>query len=160
MAGPLSLVPRQAHDLLREVTRHLLRRPVVGVAVVGLGPDGRVLLIRRADTGGWALPGGTLEWGETLVDTAIRELDEEAGATVTTLHQVRGVYSRPSRDPRFHAVTVCVLADVEATLRGPKNALEIREARFFARHEIPRPLSMENDDILEHALGSGGALLE
>lgn len=160
MAGPLSLVPRQAHDLLREVTRHLLRRPVVGVAVAGLAPDGRVLLIRRADTGGWALPGGTLEWGETLVETAIRELDEEAGATVTKLHEVSGVYSRPSRDPRFHAVTICVRAEVEATLRGPKNALEIREARFFERGEIPRPLSMENDDILAQALGGGGAVLE
>ena len=65
--------------IIKEVTRHLLRRPVVGIAVAATTADGRWLLIRRWDTGQWALPGGTVEWGETLQRAAVRELEEETG---------------------------------------------------------------------------------
>ena len=161
MLGPLSLLPRQAYGILHEMTRHLLKRPVVGVAVVGFNEEGQVLLIRRADTGGWALPGGTLEWGETLVSTAHREVDEEAGADIARIRKMSGVYSRPDRDPRFHAVTVCVVADIKkGPLRGPRNALEIREARFFDRDAIPAPLSLDQGDILADALGDAPPVFE
>jgi 8-oxo-dGTP diphosphatase len=160
MLGPLSLLPSQAYGLLHEVARHVLRRPVVGVVAVPFAPDGRILLIRRADTGMWAMPGGTLEWGETLLGTIKREVEEEAGARVTHVRRVTGVYSRPDRDPRFHAVTICVLADIDGSVRGPKNALEIREARLFERGDIPSPLSMQLDDMLAHALAGGEAVLE
>ena len=158
--GPLALLPGGAITILKEIARHLLQRPVVGVAVVGRDAAGRVLLIRRADTGGWAIPGGTLEWGETLRSTAVRELAEEAGATVTKLGRVTGVYSRPDRDPRFHGVSVIVLAEVDADLRGPKNALEIREARFFEVADLPKKLSMDMHEMLAHALSGAEAELE
>ena len=77
-------LPKAASGILREVGRHVLRRPVVGIAAVARAPDGRVLLVRRADTGTWALPGGTLEWGETLANTLPRELDEEWGVAAPT----------------------------------------------------------------------------
>src|SRR5699024_3876449 len=53
-----------AWTILKEAARHVLRHPVVGVAVAAQTAGGRWLLIRRRDTGDWALPGGTLEWGE------------------------------------------------------------------------------------------------
>lgn len=148
MPGPLTLLPSGALTLAKEVARHLLRRPVVGLCVVARRANGDLLLIRRADTGTWALPGGTVEWGETLVSTLHRELDEEAGARVVALGPVLGVFSRPDRDPRFHAVTTVVAATVEDVARGPRNALEIREARFFAAGELPRALAMGCDDFL------------
>src|SRR5262245_49079873 len=123
----LIALPQHLSGILHEVTRHLLRRPVVGVCAVARTRDGRVLLVRRGDTGKWALPGGTLEWGETLSDALPREIEEEAGARVLRVGRVTGVYSRPDRDWRFHAVTVCVEADVGDEVHGPKNALEIRE---------------------------------
>ena len=110
--GPLSILPRSVLGLVKEVGRHILRRPVVGLAVAAHTDDGRWLLIRRADTGTWALPGGTVEWGETLRTTFARELAEEAGVVGATFEHVVGVYSRPDRDPRFHAVTVVVRARI------------------------------------------------
>jgi 8-oxo-dGTP diphosphatase len=124
---------------------------VVGVTAVCRTKDGRVLLIRRADTGTWACPGGTLEWGETLRDGLARELEEEAGVVAFELRRVLGVYSRPDRDPRFHAVTVLVECAVEEPAKAPMNPLEIREVRAFAEGALPTPLAMTNDDYLARA---------
>ena len=71
-------IPSGVVGLMREVLRHVLRRPVVGIVVAGHTDDGRWLLVQRGDTGTWALPGGTVEWGETLRSTFDRELEEEA----------------------------------------------------------------------------------
>jgi 8-oxo-dGTP diphosphatase len=157
---PFALLPRGALDLVKEVARHVLRRPVVGIVAAARTADGRWLLVRRADTGTWALPGGTLEWGETLTEALVRELDEEAGVDHVELGAVAGVYSRPDRDPRFHAVTIVVRATVEPPARPPKNPLEIREARLFSDDELPRPLAMSQDDYLDAARRGGFALLE
>ena len=148
--APLAALPRGLLTILKEAARHLLRRPVVGIAAAARTPDGRWLLIRRGDTGEWALPGGTLEWGETLQTGLARELDEEAGVTRCALHEVVGVYSRPDRDPRFHAVTVVVRVEVEAPSKAPKNPVEILEVRAFADEELPR-LGMGMNDMLTAA---------
>jgi 8-oxo-dGTP diphosphatase len=141
-----------ASGIVREVARHLLRRPVVGVAAVARTRDERVLLVRRGDTGDWALPGGTLEWGETLERGIVRELAEEAGIDDVTLGRLVGVYSLPERDPRFHAVTIVVEATVGAPLRPPANALEIAEVRLFDRQALPSLLSHGMSAMLADAL--------
>ncbi len=158
--APLSVLPRSVLGIAKEVARHLLRRPVVGIAAAARTADGRWLLIRRADTGTWALPGGTLEWGETLRVALERELAEEAGVLRATLERVVGVYSRPDRDPRFHAVTVVVLARIEEPTRPPSNPLEIREARLFRDDELPARLAMEMSDFLNAARRGGEVELE
>lgn len=150
----LAWLPKGAFGILKEILRHLLRRPVVGIAAVARSSDGRVLLVRRGDTGTWALPGGTLEWGEELRDALPRELAEETGATVLGIGEVTGIYSRPDRDPRFHAVTICVRAEVAEPLLGPKNRLEIREARFFEPDALPEQFAMGMRDMLDHGLGA------
>jgi 8-oxo-dGTP diphosphatase len=158
--APLSLMPRALLGLAKEVARHLLRRPVVGLAVAARTADGRWLLIRRGDTGTWALPGGTVEWGETLRQTFDRELLEEGGVADATFERILGVYSRPDRDPRFHAVTVLVAARVAEPSRAPMNPLEIREVRLFRDDELPASLAMGMDDMLAAARRGGEPELE
>ena len=138
--------------LLREATRHVLRHPVVGIAAAARTEDGRWLLIRRRDTGGWALPGGTLEWGERLSEALTRELLEEAGVELIGSCELFGVYSRPERDYRFHAVTILVTALVSEPRRAPKNPLEIAEVRLFEAGDLPPALSMGMTDMLSDVL--------
>ncbi len=145
-------IPKFAWGLVKEVARHLLRRPVVGLVALARDPDGRLVLIRRGDTGEWCLPGGTLEWGETLQATLPRELLEEAGVQLLESGPILGVYSRPDRDPRFHAVTVVVSAKVSRPTRAPMNGLEILEVASFADSELPPTLSHGMTDILHRAL--------
>jgi 8-oxo-dGTP diphosphatase len=127
--------------IVKEVARHVLRRPVVGIAAAARTRDGRWLLVRRTDTDAWALPGGTLEWGETLKSAIRREIAEETGCEVLELGAIAGVYSDPARDMRFHAVTVVVHAVVAEPERPQQNRLEIAEVRLFEDAELPSTLS-------------------
>lgn len=147
-------IPTGLWKLGKEVARHLLRRPVVGIAALARTPDGRYVLIRRSDSGQWALPGGTLEWGETLRSAIERELLEEAGTRLVSLGEVIGVYSRPDRDPRFHAVTVVVEATVLPPSHAPDNPLEILEVRTFSEAELPSALSHGMTEMLQNARAS------
>ncbi len=144
-------IPKGLFGIVKEVARHLLRRPVVGIAAAARTADGRFVLIRRTDTGEWALPGGTLEWGETLRSAIVRELGEEAGVDVIELGGVSGVYSDPSRDERFHAVTIVVHATVTEPTRAPDNPLEIAEVRLFGAEELPRSLAHGMTPMLDAA---------
>ncbi|MCU0694376.1 MAG: NUDIX hydrolase [Polyangiaceae bacterium] len=153
--APLAYLPRSAWHILREMTRHLLRHPVVGVMAAARDADGRWLLVRRADTGTWAMPGGTVDWGETLSATLVREVAEETGARVERVGRVIGVYSRPDRDMRFHAITVLVHVLVNAERLGPANPLEVREVRLFTDQELPAELAMDGQDMLRDARKPG-----
>lgn len=147
-------IPRGLFTMVKEILRHLLRRPVVGVSVFATTSDGRVLLIRRADTGEWALPGGTVEWGETLRTCAVRELDEEGGVRSVTLGRLLAVYSNVDRDPRFHAVTVVVAATIAEPEGPPVNPAEILEVRLFDVSSLPPTLSHGGQDMLQNALSA------
>lgn len=145
-------VPAGLFKLTKEILRHLLRRPVVGISAIARTADGRVLLVRRADTREWALPGGTVEWGETLRTTLPRELWEEAGVTEVQAGGLLGVYSAPDRDPRFHAVTVLVGALIKEPGPFATNPVEILEARLFHLEQLPAQLSHGNKEMLDRAL--------
>jgi 8-oxo-dGTP diphosphatase len=156
----LSWLPKAAYGIVHEATRHILKRPVIGICAVARTRDGRTLLIRRADTGTWGLPGGTLEWGETLRVALDRELEEEAGVVDLELVRVLGAWSKPSRDPRFHAVTIGVECLVEPPAKPPKNPLEIREARLFTAADMPPVLAFDHQDIVAAASDPGRTVLE
>jgi 8-oxo-dGTP diphosphatase len=144
-------IPSGALKVVKEVARHLLRRPVVGIAAAARTADGRWLLIRRSDSGQWALPGGTLEWGEELRGAITREVLEETGARVLALGELLGVYSAPGRDPRFHAVTIVIAATVSEPSGAQVNPVEISEVRLFDEHELPTDTSHGMADMIANA---------
>jgi 8-oxo-dGTP diphosphatase len=156
----LRWVPKAAYGIVHEATRHLLRRPVVAVVGCARTEDGRWLLVRRGDTGEWCLPGGTVEWGETLRTALDRELEEEAGVEKAEVVRVLGAWSAPWRDVRFHAVTIAVDVRVEPPTKPPKNRLEIREARLFSDDELPRELAFGMQDIVAVARTARDTVLE
>lgn len=87
------------------------RSPGLTVDCVVFDESDRLLLISRAHepfTDCYALPGGFVEIGETVEAAALRELKEETGIAGRVARLV-GVYSRPSRDPRAHNVSVAFL---------------------------------------------------
>jgi 8-oxo-dGTP diphosphatase len=153
-------IPTGAFVLVKEIARHVLRRPVIGVAAAARTADGRWLLVRRADVGQWALAGGTLEWGETLETSIGRELAEEAGIDAFEFVRLVGVFSRPDRDLRFHAVTVVVECVVSSPQRAPSNPLEITEVGFFGEDALPAHLAMGMRDMLDAARSRAAPVFE
>ena len=145
-------IPSGALKIVKEVARHLLRRPVVGIVAAARTPDGRLLLIRRGDSGKWALPGGTLEWGENLRDAVTREVWEETGAKVTALGELLGVYSASFRDPRFHAVTIVVGANCTEPDKNQVNPVEVTEVGLFRDDELPHDFSHGMQDMVQNAV--------
>jgi 8-oxo-dGTP diphosphatase len=156
---PLSRLPQGVLDVMKEAARLILRRPVVGIAAAARTPDGKWVLIRRADTGTWALPGGTLEWGETLREALAREMKEEAGIDGAEPERLVGVFSAPHRDPRFHGVTVVVACDVQMPSTPPKNPVEILEVGFFADEDLPE-LALGMTDMMRAAQRRGAPEIE
>ncbi len=112
-----------------------------------------VLLIKRKNQpyrGSWALPGGFVEFGETVESAAIRETKEETGIDVE-LGQLVGVYSDPKRDPRGHVVTVCFLGSKIGGIL--KSATDAEDAKYFDFDEISRvDLAFDHDIILQDSL--------
>ncbi|RLG72927.1 MAG: NUDIX hydrolase, partial [Methanobacteriota archaeon] len=93
--------------------------------------QGKVLLIKRRNppfAGMWALPGGMVEYGESVEDAARREALEETGVRVDNLTLV-GIYSDPKRDPRGHVVSICFKAEVCGEAE-PRPGADVVEARW------------------------------
>lgn len=132
----------------------MLRRPVIGVSAVARVADGRWLLIRRGDFGTWSLPGGTLEWGETLPRCLEREISEEAGADLVRVGRLLGVFSRPDRDRRFHSVTVLVECEVTEPRRSPVNPIEIIEVGLFTDASLPPEVEFGGLEAIDAARSS------
>lgn len=92
-----------------------------------------VLISRKNPPLGWALPGGFVELGETVEEAAARESFEETNLRIKKLNLL-GVYSDPTRDPRFHTVSTVFVAHAEGSLM-PKD--DAAEARYFFLRDLP-----------------------
>jgi len=115
-------------------------RPFVGVGAVILGAQG-VAMIQRGKPprlGGWSLPGGAQELGETVFETAVREAREETGLEIEVMGLVDVVDSIRRDDTggiQYHYTLVDVAARaIGGTLRAGGDAMG---ARWVALDEIP-----------------------
>ncbi len=127
---------RRAWQYLETIVGIVFRHPVTGISVIPILPDGRVALIRRRDTGKWAIPGGFVSWGEDITTAAYRELEEETGLEGLKIRRLVGVYSSPKRDPRVHSICVVIAADVKGDFLV-QDTLEVDEVKAFPLPNLP-----------------------
>ncbi|PSF35261.1 NUDIX hydrolase [Aphanothece hegewaldii CCALA 016] len=104
-----------------------------------------ILIERKNPPYGWALPGGFIDYGETVETAAIREAMEEINLEVELVEQFY-VYSDPNRDPRQHTLSIVFIA----TAKGEPTALDdAKTVRIFQLWEIPSKLCFDHDKILK-----------
>lgn len=109
---------------------------------------GKVLLIRRADypyEGYWALPGGFVEFGETVEEAVVREIKEETDLTCEPVRLV-GVYSDPKRDPRGHTITLAYLLKI--MVGEAKETDEAVEVKYFDFGDLPEKIAFDHEKII------------
>lgn len=107
--------------------------------------DEIILIKRKKPPYGWALPGGFVDYGETLEQAAVREAKEETSLDVTLLKQFH-TYSDPSRDPRQHTITTVYVAKAKGIPRAQDDAQEIG---IFNVNELPQPIAFDHASIIE-----------
>ena len=120
------------------------RNPLLTVDIIIECSGGIVLIERKNPPHGWALPGGFVDYGETLEQAAVREAMEETCLSVTLIEQMH-TYSDPRRDPRHHTVSTVFIATATGPPRGADDA---RRAAIFKAHELPSPVVFDHETIL------------
>jgi len=120
------------------------RNPFPTVDIIIRDGDQIVLIERRNEPAGWALPGGFVDYGETLEIAAMREAREETGLELDELRQFHA-YSDPARDPRQHNISVVFTARGIGTLHAGDDA---KNARRFPLDALPSPLCFDHAKIL------------
>ncbi len=95
--------------------------------------QGIVLIERKNEPRGLALPGGFVDVGERVEDALVREMKEETNLDVT-ISRVLGIYSDPARDPRFHTASVVYVAKAKGEPQGGDDA---KEAQLYSLDTIP-----------------------
>jgi 8-oxo-dGTP diphosphatase len=127
----------------KEVVRY--RNPLPTVDIIIRVDDKIVLIKRKNPPFGWALPGGFVDYGESLEAAALREAREETGLGLDSLQQFKA-YSDPSRDPRHHTISVVFTAD---GVGRPTSGDDAADIRLFKLDALPEPLCFDHGRILE-----------
>lgn len=122
-----------------------LPRLTVDIIIQMKGDANQIVLIKRRNPpAGWALPGGFVDYSETVEAAAVREALEETSLQVKLARQFH-VYSDSRRDPRGHTVSVVFIASAEGE---PVGADDAAEARVFEMNSLPEEIAFDHRQIL------------
>ena len=117
---------------------------IIEVEAGGVGA-GIVLIKRKNEPLGWAIPGGFVDYGESLEEAAVREAKEETGLNVRLIRQFH-TYSNPKRDPRFHAISTVYVAKAQGV---PEAEDDAQDVGIFVLHNLPEGIVFAHPKILE-----------
>lgn len=121
------------------------KNPVLTVDIIIEQAEGIILIERKNPPHGWALPGGFVDYGESLESAACREALEETGLKVNLLGQFH-TYSDPDRDSRQHTVSTVFVAQASGKAQAGSDA---RKAGLFTKNTLPEPLAFDHALILK-----------
>jgi len=117
--------------------------PIAADIITEIG-DKIVLIERKNFPLGWAIPGGFVDFGETVEQAAMREAREEISLEVE-IRALLGVYSRPDRDPRGQTITIVYIARASGE---PRAADDAKTVALFDPRQPPSPLAFDHAEIL------------
>lgn len=121
------------------------RNPIPTVDIIIELPKGIVLIERKNPPYGWAIPGGFVDYGETVEQAAIREAKEETSLDVELIRQFH-VYSDPKRDKRKHTLSVVFIARAKGEPKADDDAIN---TGVFNQTSLPANLCFDHDQILD-----------
>jgi 8-oxo-dGTP diphosphatase len=120
------------------------RNPFPTVDIIIEIQDGIVLIKRKNPPYGWALPGGFVDYGESLEAAAVREAREETSLEVHNL-RLLGCYSDPGRDTRMHTISAVYVAEGCGQPQAADDAVDVA---VFPLANLPETLCFDHAAIL------------
>ena len=140
---------KEVPSYLNHITHELGMGPFITVDVV-IEVDGGIVLIERSNPPfGLALPGGFVDYGESLEDAVAREAKEETGLSLSDVRQLH-TYSSPERDPRFHTISTVFIA---RGIGKPKSGDDAASIRVVKLNELKGlKLAFDHEQILQDYL--------
>jgi ADP-ribose pyrophosphatase YjhB (NUDIX family) len=117
--------------------------PTVDI-IIEIGKKGIVLIKRKNPPHGWAIPGGFVDYGESLEKAALREAKEETNLDVKLIRQFH-TYSNPNRDPRHHSISTVYVAKASGIPQAKDDAVEIG---IFTESNLPEEIAFDHRFIL------------
>jgi len=120
------------------------RNPFPTVDIIIETGSGIVLIERKNPPHGWALPGGFVDYGESLEAAAVREAREETSLEVSNL-RLLGCYSDPGRDDRMHTISTVYVAEGHGK---PQAADDAARLKIFQLTNLPEILCFDHAAIL------------
>lgn len=127
---------------MRKTSNH--NNPVPTVDIIIRYMNGIILIKRKNPPSGWAIPGGFVDYGETLEAAAIREAKEETGLEVKLIRQFHS-YSDPKRDPREHTISTVFIAEASGKTEAGDDAAELG---VFKKDNLPDNIAFDHKEIL------------
>jgi ADP-ribose pyrophosphatase YjhB (NUDIX family) len=122
------------------------RNPIPTVdIIIEIESKGIVLIKRKNPPHGWALPGGFVDYGESLEEAAVREAKEETDLDVKLTEQFH-TYSDPERDTRHHSISTVYIAKAKGTPQAKDDADEIG---IFNDTSLPDEIAFDHRSILK-----------
>jgi 8-oxo-dGTP diphosphatase len=120
------------------------RNPFPTVDIIIELDNGIVLIERKNEPFGWALPGGFVDYGESLEVAAVREAREETSLEISDL-RLLGCYSEPGRDQRMHTISTVYVATGHGIPIAADDALN---CAVFKMDSLPERLCFDHDKII------------
>jgi ADP-ribose pyrophosphatase YjhB (NUDIX family) len=117
--------------------------PTVDI-IIEIEPKSVVMIKRKNPPDGWAIPGGFVDYGESLEEAAVREAKEETNLDVKSIRQFH-TYSDPERDPRHHSISTVYIGKGNGIPRARDDALEIG---VFNESNLPGEIAFDHGVIL------------
>jgi len=118
--------------------------PTVDI-IIEIESKGIVLIKRRNPPYGWAIPGGFVDYGESLEKAAVREAKEETNLDVKLIRQFH-TYSEPKRDPRHHSISTVYIAKAKGVPKAKDDAIEVG---IFDDSNLPDEIAFDHRLILK-----------
>ncbi len=135
---------------LEYVTEKLQTGPFTTVDAIIEIDEGIVIIKRSNPPFGWALPGGFVDYGESLEEAVKREAKEETGLDVSEIKQFH-TYSEPDRDPRFHTIGTVFIAQAKGKPQAGDDAASLKVVKL--EELLKLDYAFDHKKILEDYLG-------
>ncbi|MBE0477590.1 NUDIX hydrolase [Candidatus Aerophobetes bacterium] len=148
---PLCSLPPLAfpsHGKILKDFEKTYRNPFPTVDAIVEKNGGIILVKRKNSPHGWALPGGFVDYGETLEEAIRREIKEETNLEIDNLYQFH-TYSEPGRDPRFHTISTVFVVRARGKLKAGDDAENVR---IFSENDLPQNIAFDHGKIIKDYL--------